>query len=232
MAEKALPIPLSRALFAEALGTYVLVFFGTGAIMVQAQTGALGHLGVAAVFGLVVGTAIAAFAPISGAHINPAATLALVLAGKFPVARALPYVAAQLAAASLASLTLLMLLGNVAQMGATVPAGSVGQAFVLETIMTFFLLLVALRSGLPWAVGAVVALEAAMGGPLTGASMNPARSFGPALAGGEWTAHWLYWLAPLLGGALAAGANHLLSPHEAVAKHPEEAQKFAPEEEG
>ncbi|WP_197474639.1 aquaporin [Deinococcus puniceus] len=109
----------------------------------------------------------------------------------------------------------------------TVPARSVGQAFALETVLTFFLLLVALRSGLPWVVGGVVALEAMMGGPITGASMNPARSFGPALASGIWTAHWLYWAAPLLGAALAVAANHFLSPSEPIETKSHQAQEFA-----
>jgi aquaporin Z len=123
----------------------------------------------------------------------------------------------------------LVLFGTRGNLGVTVPSGSVAQAFVLETVMTFFLLLVALRSGLPWVVGGVVALEAAMGGPVTGASMNPARSFGPALASGIWTAHWLYWLAPLLGAALAAAANRWLSPAEPLATRPAAAQRFRPD---
>lgn len=221
--------PLSRALAAEGLGTFALVFFGPGAAVVQAQTGALGHLGVAAVFGLTVMAVIAALAPISGAHINPAATFALTLAGKFPRNRVLPYIAAQLVGAGVAGFVLLALFGLKGDLGATVPAGSVGQAFVLETILTFFLLLVALRSGLPWTVGGVVALEAAMGGPITGASMNPARSFGPALASGIWTAHWVYWAAPLLGAALAVLASHLLSPEGPVETRPGRAQEFVPE---
>lgn len=222
-------VPLSRALGAEGLGTFALVFFGPGAAVVQAQTGALGHLGVAAVFGLTVTAVIAALAPISGAHINPAATFALTLAGKFPRKRVLPYVLAQLLGAALAGFVLLALFGMKGNLGVTVPAGSVPQAFVLELILTFFLLLVALRSGLPWVVGGVVALEAAMGGPITGASMNPARSFGPALASGIWTAHWLYWLAPLLGAALAGAANHFLRPSEPVELQPRRAQEFQPE---
>ena len=144
----------------------------------------LGQLGVAVVFGLTVTVVIAALAPISGAHINPAATFALTLAGKFPRERVLPYVIAQLVGATLAAFLLLALFGMEGNVGVTVPAGSVLQAFVLEAVLTFFLLLVALRSGLPWAVGGTVALEAAMGGPITAASMNPARSFGPALASG------------------------------------------------
>lgn len=220
---------LSRALGAEGLGTFALVFFGPGAAVVQAQTGALGHLGVAAVFGLTVTAVIAALAPISGAHINPAATFALTLAGKFPRKRVLPYVLAQLLGAALAGFVLLALFGMKGNLGVTVPAGSVSQAFLLELILTFFLLLVALRSGLPWVVGGVVALEAAMGGPITGASMNPARSFGPALASGIWTVHWLYWAAPLLGAALAVAANHFLSPSEPVELQPRRAQEFQPE---
>ena len=127
---------------------------------------------------------------------------------------------------------MLLLFGRVGQVGVTLPAGSLGQAFALETIMTFFLLLVALRSGLPWAVGGVVALEALMGGPISGASMNPARSFGPALAAGVWTAHWLYWLAPLLGAGLAVAANHLLRPSEPLESHAAPAQEFVTQGEG
>ncbi|WP_216328571.1 MIP/aquaporin family protein [Deinococcus aestuarii] len=223
--------PLPHALVAEAVGTFALVFFGPGAAVVQAQTGALGHLGVAAVFGLTVAAVIAAFAPISGAHINPAATLALTLAGRFPPGRALPYVAAQLLGAVAAAFLLLALFGREGNLGVTLPAGSVGQAFTLEVVLTFFLLLVALRSGLPWVVGGVVALEAAMGGPITGASMNPARSFGPALASGLWTAHWLYWVAPLLGAALAVAVDALLRPAEPVEPEPRLAREFVLEQE-
>lgn len=222
-------VPLPRALTAELLGTFALVFFGPGAAVVQAQTGALGHLGVALVFGLTVTAVIAALAPISGAHINPAATFALTLAGQFPRSRVLPYVLAQLAGATLAAFVLLALFGMKGNLGVTLPAGSVTQAFFLELVLTFFLLLVALRSGLPWAVGGVVALEAAMGGPVTGASMNPARSFGPALASGIWTAHWLYWAAPLLGAALAVAVNHVLAPREPVEAQPRRAQEFVSE---
>lgn len=223
---------LGRALVAEALGTFALVFFGAGAAVVQAQTGALGHMGVAAVFGLVVAAVLAALAPISGAHINPAATVALVLAGQFSHRHVLPYMAAQLLGAVLVAALLLALFGTKGNLGATVPTGSIVQAFLLETVQTFFLLLVALRSGLPWVVGAVVALEAAMGGPITGASMNPARSFGPALLGGVWTAHWVYWLAPVLGAALAAGVNGWLAPTEPLSEQPQQAQEFLPQHEG
>ncbi|GGJ76195.1 MIP/aquaporin family protein [Deinococcus aquiradiocola] len=223
-----MPVPLPRAVAAELLGTFALTFFGPGAAVVDAQTGQLGHMGVAAVFGLTVAAVIAALAPISGAHINPAATLALTLAGKFPARRALPYVGAQLLGAALAAYLLLALFGLRGDLGVTVPAVGTGRAFLLEAVMTFFLLLVALRSGLPWTVGAAVALEAAVGGPVTGASMNPARSFGPALASGIWTAHWLYWAAPMLGAVLAVAANRFLSPAAPVEPEPHGAQEFAP----
>lgn len=219
---------LSRALAAEFLGTSALVFFGAGAVAVQARTGALGHLGVAAVFGLTVAAVIAALAPISGAHINPAATCALALAGRFSWAGVLPYIGAQLLGAVLASLLLLALFGREGSLGVTVPSGALAQALVLETVLSFFLLLVALRSGLPWVVGGVVALEAAMGGPITGASMNPARSFGPALVSGVWTAHWVYWAAPLLGAALAVLAHQWLGPAEPVEPRPRRAQDLRP----
>ena len=221
--------PLSRALAAELIGTFALVFFGPGAAVVDAQTGALGHAGVALVFGLTVMVVIASLAPISGAHINPAATLALTLSGRFPRQRALPYILAQLIGAALSAFTLLILFGLKGNLGVTLPAGSLSQAFVLEAVMTFFLLLAALRSGLPWVVGGVVGLEAMMGGPITGASMNPARSFGPALASGIWTAHWVYWAAPLLGAGLAVAANRLLSPQQLIDPNPQRAQEFRPE---
>ncbi|PYE53285.1 MIP/aquaporin family protein [Deinococcus yavapaiensis] len=221
-------VPLSRAITAELVGTFALVFFGPGAAVVQAQMGALGQVGVALVFGLSVATVIAAFAPISGAHINPTATFALVLAGKFPHSRAMPYILAQFVGAVFAGFVLLALFGRAGNLGATVPAGSVTQAFMLELILTFFLLLVALRSGLPWIVGGVVALEALMGGPLTGASMNPARSIGPALSSGVWTAHWLYWVAPLVGAALAVLVNRVISPRSAreLEPRPQDAREF------
>ncbi len=201
------------ALSAEFIGTFALVFFGPGAAVVQAQTNALGHWGVAVVFGLVVAVIVTAFGPISGAHINPVATLALVLTRKFPAQDAIPYVLVQLAGAVAAGFTLRAIFGLEGNLGVTVPRGSLGQAFALEVVLTLWLILVALRASGPGAgalVGAVVGLEAMMGGPITGASMNPARSFGPALASGVWTAHWVYWLAPIVGALIAVGVHALL----------------------
>jgi len=139
-------------------------------------------------------------------------------------------VSAQLAGAVAAAFVLLALFGLQGNVGVTVAAGPVSQAFVLEAVLTFFLILAALRSGQPWVVGGVVALEAAMGGPITGASMNPARSFGPAVASGIWTAHWLYWAAPLLGAALAVAANALLKPSDdgALATRPPAGRDLKP----
>jgi MIP family channel proteins len=200
----------ARALSAEFLGTFALVFFGPGAMVVQAQTGVLGHAGVAIVFGLTVASIIMVFGPISGAHINPVATLTMWLSGRFRASDVPGYVIAQLLGGMLAAFVLRIIFGPSGNLGATVPRGSLEQAFMLELILTFWLMLTALRSSgasTGALVGAVVGLEAMMGGPITGASMNPARSFGPALASGIWTAHWLYWLAPTLGALLAVGIN-------------------------
>jgi MIP family channel proteins len=200
-------------LAAEFIGTFALIFFGPGAGVVDAQTQALGHWGVAIVFGLVVAAVVITLGPISGAHINPVATLALWTSRRFPARLVLPYIAAQLAGASAAGFTLLALFGTEGKLGVTVPLGGDAQAFALETILTFWLILVALRSSGPGAgalIGAVVMCEAMMAGPITGASMNPARSFGPAIASGIWNSHWLYWIAPILGALAAAGTNSLL----------------------
>jgi MIP family channel proteins len=204
---------LPQMLAAEFIGTFALIFFGPGAGVVDAQTQALGHWGVAIVFGLVVAAVVITLGPISGAHINPVATLALWTSRRFPARLVLPYIAAQLAGASAAGFTLLALFGTEGKLGVTVPLGGDAQAFALETILTFWLILVALRSSGPGAgalIGAVVMCEAMMAGPITGASMNPARSFGPAIASGIWNSHWLYWIAPILGALAAAGTNSLL----------------------
>ncbi len=201
-----------RRYVAELLGTYALVFAGTGAIIVNEQTGALGHFGVAATFGLIVLAMIYAFGDVSGAHLNPAVTLGFVVAKRFPAAQALPYIAAQLGGAVLASLTLRFLFPDSSTLGATVPAGSAMQSFVLEAILTFFLMLVILQvahgskevgimAGI--AIGAVVGLEALFAGPVCGASMNPARSIAPAVVSGELRSLWLYIVAPLMGATAA-----------------------------
>ncbi len=206
----------ARALSAEFIGTFALVFFGPGAAVVQAQTGVLGHAGVAIVFGLAVASIVTVLGPISGSHINPVATLTMWLSGRFPSRDVLGYVVAQLIGAMLAAFVLRVIFGLTGNLGVTVPRGSLEQAFMLELILTFWLMLTALRAsgaGAGALIGAVVGLEAMMGGPITGASMNPARSFGPALASGIWTAHWLYWFAPILGALLAVGINKFFETH-------------------
>ena len=203
---------LGRALVAEAIGTFVLVFAGCGAIVVDAKTEELGHLGVALSFGLVIMVMIYALGHISGAHFNPAVTLAFALTRHFPWARAAAYWGAQLAGALLAAALLRGSLGDHAHDGATIPSGSQGQAFLWELVLTFFLMFVimavatdsrAVGEAAAIAIGGTVGLDALFGGPVTGASMNPARSFAPAVVSGDLHALWLYILAPAAGAALA-----------------------------
>ncbi|MEZ4621444.1 MAG: MIP family channel protein [Caldilineaceae bacterium] len=204
-------IPLLKRVGAEFVGTYGLVTAGCGAIMVNAQTGALGHVGIALTFGLIIMVMIAATGHISGAHFNPAVTVAFALTRHFPWREVPGYLGGQLLGAVLGALTLRLLLGDAANLGATVPAGSAMQAFGMELLLTAALMFVIISVATDTkaagtiaaiAIGGTVALDALWGGPITGASMNPARSFGPALLSGMWTAHWLYWVAPLLGATL------------------------------
>jgi len=201
-------------MLAEGIGTFILVFAGTGAVMVnQVSGGAITHLGISFVFGAVVAALIYTLGHISGAHFNPAVTLAFWTSGFFPKRRVLPYVLAQSVGAIAASTLLLVALGSVAKLGATLPLnGNWLQSLVLETVLTFILMFVILGSGLDrrapigfagLAIGLTVALEAAFMGPITGASMNPARSLGPSVVGGIWQHHWLYWVAPIVGAQLA-----------------------------
>jgi aquaporin NIP len=202
-----------RALAAELIGTFALVFAGAGAIMVDAKTHALGHVGVAIVFGLVIMAMIYAVGHVSGAHFNPAVSFAFGLTRHFPWTRVAAYWCAQAGGALLAAAILRGSLGNLAHVGATLPAGSQGQAFLWEAVLTFFLMFVimsvatdarAVGEAAAIAIGGTVGLDAMFGGPVTGASMNPARSLGPALVSGDVHALWLYVAAPLLGAALGA----------------------------
>ena len=211
-------ISLSRAALAEAVGTFALVFAGTGAVIVEAQTGALGHVGVALTFGLVVMAAIYAVGEVSGAHINPAVTVAFWASGRFPGRHAGPYVLAQLAGALVASGLLRFLFPDAGTLGATVPAGSPAQSLVLEGVLTFLLMFVilgvavgakevGLLAGV--AIGGTVGFEALMGGPVSGASMNPARSLAPTLVGADLIdlgAQWIYVVGPVAGALLAVVA--------------------------
>jgi MIP family channel proteins len=206
-------VQLGRKLAAELVGTFALVFAGCGAIMVDAKTNALGHVGVAISFGLVIMVMIYALGHISGAHFNPAVTLAFALSRHFPWSRALGYWMAQLAGALLAAAILRGSLGNIAHVGATLPSGSQGQSFLWELVLTFFLMLVivavatdtrAVGEAAAIAIGGTVGLDAMFGGPVSGASMNPSRSLGPALVSGDLHGIWLYIVAPLAGAVLGA----------------------------
>jgi aquaporin Z len=204
-----------RKLAAEGLATFALVFLGTGACVVDAASGGrLGVVGVGLVWGLAVYASATAFGALSGAHMNPAVTLALWRAERFPAREIAPYIAIQAVGAIAASLALLALCGERAGgLGTTQPSLGSASAFGLETAMTFLLVLVVLRAPAragAAAAGAVVAAEAILGGPFTGASMNPARSLGPALVSGRMSGLWIYLLAPFLGALLAGGADAAL----------------------
>lgn len=211
-------------LLAEGIGTFMLVFAGTGAIVVDAASGGvIGHLGVAITFGLVVMAAIYSFGDLSGAHINPAVTLGFWLAGRFRAARVLPYMGAQCLGALAASALLAVLFPAARDLGATVPAAGAAQAFAMEVVLSFILMLVIIRTatgsretGLMAgaAIGATVGLEALFAGPVSGASMNPARSLGPALVGAGVEHLWIYLLAPPAGMAFAVLAQRLLDRRE------------------
>jgi aquaporin NIP len=210
---------LGRRLAAEALGTFALVFFGAGAIMVAAKYGSFGQLGIALAFGLVIAAMVYALGHISGAHLNPAVSLGFALSRHFPWRLVGGYWVAQCAGAIAAAFLLRASLGDVADIGATMPSDSDGQSFLWEVVLTFVLMLVimavatdtrAVGEAAALAIGGAVALGALVGGPVSGASMNPARSLGPALAAGELGDLWIYLLAPLLGAALGAVAYQLL----------------------
>lgn len=198
---------------AEFLGTFALVFFGTGAIIVNEQTnGVITHPGIAVTFGLIVMLMIYTLGNISGAHLNPAVTMAFVLAKKSELKQVLPYTISQLAGAFSASLVLKYLFQSSEFLGATIPSGTLMQSFILEFILTFFLMLVIMNvsngskeQGIfaAVAVGATVLLEAMFAGPVSGASMNPARSVAPAIVSGHVEHLWVYLMAPY-AGAMAA----------------------------
>lgn len=210
---------LLRRAAAELVGVYALVTAGCGAIMVNELTGALGHVGIALTFGLIILVMIAALGHISGAHFNPAVTVAFALTRHFAWREVPIYVGGQVIGAVLAALTLRVLFGDVAQLGATLPSGSVTQSFVLEVLLTAILMFViisvatdtrAVGETAAIAIGLTVALDALWGGPISGASMNPARSFGPALIAAVGEHQWIYWVAPLVGATLGAVVYEVL----------------------
>jgi aquaporin NIP len=213
------PNLLRRAL-AEAFATFALVFAGCGAIVADKTRGGLGAVGIGIVFGLIIMVGVYATGHLSGAHINPAVTVAFTLTRHFPAREAAAYVAAQLAGATTAALALLAVwTDKPAHLGATVPSVASGSAFVYEFVLTAILMFVitavatdtrAVGAAAAIAIGGAVGLDAIFGGPITGASMNPARSFGPALVAGEWKSFWVYLAGPVAGAALGALAYQLV----------------------
>jgi aquaporin NIP len=202
-----------KRLAAEFIGTFGLVFAGTGAIVIdEVSGGAITHVGIALTFGLIVLAMIYTFGDISGAHLNPAVTLGFWTARRMSIRDALSYAVSQLAGAIVASASLRFLFPQNKLLGVTLPAGPASQSFVLEFILTFLLMLTILNvstgakengitAGI--AVGSVIALEAMFAGPICGASMNPARSFAPALISGHFESLWIYLTAPPLGACVA-----------------------------
>lgn len=209
-----------KKLAAESLGTFILVFAGTGAIMINDIANAIGHVGIAMTFGFVIVALIYSFAHVSGAHFNPAVTIAFWTMGEFHRKNVIPYISAQVFGAILASICLYFLLNEnfnsvsqVSYLGSTLPRGSESQAFGFEFILTFILMIVICSSAVHGkatkdfaglAIGLTVGLESMFAGPITGASMNPARSIGPAIVSGNFEHLWIYILATCLGAMAAS----------------------------
>jgi aquaporin NIP len=214
-------LALWRRAGAEALAAFALVFAGCGAIIVnQRYHGTLGSVGVSLVFGLIIMVMVYATGHLSGAHINPSVTIAFTLTRHFSPRDAIAYIAAQLTGATLAALVLLgVWTSKPAHLGATVPTVHAGSALLYEAILTALLMFVimavatdtrAVGAGAAIAIGGVIGLDALFGGPVTGASMNPARSFGPALVSGDWHDFWIYLAGPILGATAGALAYQLV----------------------
>jgi len=217
---------LLRRSVAEGLAAFALVFAGCGAVVTNAtHQGALGAVGVSLVFGLVIMVMIYATGHLSGAHINPAVTIAFTITRHFPRRDAIAYIGAQLLGATAGALLLLAAWSNKpAHLGTTLPSVGTGTALVYEIVLTAFLMFViiavatdtrAVGAAAAIAIGGTVGLDALFGGPITGASMNPARSFGPALASGTWTHFWIYIVGPVVGAALGAFAYQFIRDERA-----------------
>lgn len=211
-----------RKYLAEIIGTFALVFCGTGAIIINQETnGIITHAGIAITFGLIVSAMIYTVGDISGAHLNPAVTIAFWVAKEFPTKQVLPYILSQGIGAFIASMTLKFLFPTNDTLGSTLPTGSPMQSFILEFILTFILMFVILHlakgskeqgmfAGI--AIGGVVLLEAMFAGPICGASMNPIRSIAPAVMSGHLEHLWVYIFAPISGALLSIGAWVVLKP--------------------
>ena len=211
---------LPKRCFAETIGTFGLVFATAGANVVdELSDGQITHLGVGIVSGLIITAMIYAVGHVSGAHFNPAVTVGFTVGRHFPLKEAPIYWASQLVGAGIGALSLRALFGEVGIMGGTVPRGSTLESFGFEIPLTFILMFVIMAvatdsraqgAHAALAIGATVALNSIFGGPISGASMNPARSFGPALAAWNWGDHWIYWTAPFVGAGVAAVAYNVL----------------------
>jgi aquaporin Z len=209
-----------RKYFGEIVGTFALIFCGTGAIIINQESGgAITHLGIAITFGLIVASMIFALGDVSGAHLNPAVTLSFAVKKRFPWKHVTPYIIAQALGAFAASITLHFLFPNNDTLGATSPSGSGAQSFILEVILTMILVMVifnvttgAKEKGLTAAIaiGGVVGLEALFAGPICGASMNPIRSISPAIVSGHTESLWIYITAPTIGALLGVFIHNLL----------------------
>jgi len=217
---------MARILMAEVIGTFLLVLIGCGTVIIDVTNdGALGLLGLAICWGATVTTLVYALGPVSGAHINPAMTFGLALDGKFPWKKVAPYFIAQIIGATLAAIALYFFYPGSPTLGQTMPAGSIAQSFAIEVLITFILMFVVLRfaagpegretqAGI--GIGFTVLVLVALGGPISGASINPARSIGPALVGGDLTSLWIYVTAPFIGAAIAVALDRVLVPRGSV----------------
>lgn len=204
--------PQLRTLSAEFTGTFALVFAGTGAIVINAEAGGvIGHVGIGLTFGLIIMVMIYAVGHISGAHFNPAVTLGFAMGRHFPWRDVPRYWTAQLLGAMTASVLLRAMFGDTARLGATVPLGSASQSLLLEGVLTLILMFVitsvatdvrAVGQAAAIAIGGTIGLEALFAGPISGASMNPARSLAPALVSNTWTDQWIYIVGPIVGAAI------------------------------
>ncbi len=207
---------------AELIGTFVLVFVGTGSVVVNNVTdGDVSLVGIAMAWGLVVAAMVYSFGDISGAHINPAVTIALWLGRKFEGRHVVPYIASQCVGAILASALMRVMFPGQDGWGSTMPDGVWWQSFIMEIMLTLILLMVVLNVGAGdkdngivagLVIGGVISFEVLCGGPISGASMNPARSIGPALIGGQMDYLWIYLTAPVIGGAIAVPITAFLRP--------------------
>jgi aquaporin NIP len=205
--------PLPQRLLAEFFGTFALIFFGTGAVVInESLGGSLTHTGVSLAWGLIVMVLIYAFGDLSGAHLNPTVTVGFAVAGRFPASELIPYILIQCLGAIAASMTLHLLIPENRLLGATLPSGGEVQSLILEFLLSAMLMMVILNvshgarekgitAGI--AVGAMIGLEALVAGPVSGASMNPARSLAPALVSGHFEHLWIYVVSPVIGGLAA-----------------------------